>query len=249
MGGASSLKGKTIIFCGDGSGWPPYTYFSQDGNQNAVGYDIDVVAEILKPHGIIAEFAMPSWKTCLKLAGQGKVYQVALSATHLKERLKYFTYTRPYYHTVQSYFYSKERFKKPPVIKGAHDLFTHGLVCGRYSYSYEGAGVLQNKQLKRFAKSYKALISQTLNNHCAFFIGRPSVLLGFKLIGEELMNSKHISYAPIPKAKKDEFHMLISRNLPYAQELKRILDEGIKKMEKSGRLNEILKAYYLKMKS
>ncbi|WP_419799892.1 hypothetical protein [Terasakiella sp.] len=56
QGLASSLAGQTIRFCGDGSGWPPYTYTLPDNPDQIFGYDVDVVRAILAPHGIKSEF-------------------------------------------------------------------------------------------------------------------------------------------------------------------------------------------------
>ncbi|NVK17632.1 MAG: transporter substrate-binding domain-containing protein [Methylocystaceae bacterium] len=246
---AAGLEGITIRFCGDGSGWPPYTYIDPKEPGVVKGYDVDVIKEILESHGIIAEFSMPSWKQCLERAKDGHAFQVALSSSYNDKRAHDFIFTRKYYSSVQSYFYSTERFKVRPDIKKASDLFLFGQVCGRYSYNYEGTGVLKNDQINMAAKSYTALVSRTLNDDCAFFIGRPSILLGFRLMEAKLINANEISYAPIPNAKHDDFYMLISRNSPYADELKRILDEGIERLEKSGRLKEILDSYYIKMQS
>jgi len=246
---ASELKGKTIHFCGDGSGWPPYTYVDPKEPGIVKGYDVDVLKEILDPHGIKAEFAMPSWKQCLEGTDHGKAFQVALSSSYSDERSKRFLFTRKYYTSVQSFFYSKIRFPQKPDIKSAHDLFLYGQVCGRYSYNYEGTGVIKNDQVNMAAKNYTALVLRTMHDDCAFFLGRPSIILGFKLIGKQLYDSRQIGFAPIPKANKDDFYMLISRNVPYSKELKSIIDDGILRMEKSGRLKEILDSYYMKMQS
>lgn len=247
--GASSLKGKTIYICGDGSGWPPYTYVTPSSKNVIQGYDVDVITEIFAEQDIKAVFAMPSWKQCLNRTEGGEKYQIAVSASYSEERASKFMFSRKYYTSIQSYFYSKARYPEQPQIKSASDLFLHGQVCGRYSYSYEGTGVLKNSQILQIGKSYKALIARTLNEDCAFFLGRPSIILGFKLIGQQLIDSKKIGYAPIPKANVDDFYMLISRKYPHAETLKSILDDGILRMEKSGRLKEILDVYYSKMQT
>lgn len=240
---AASLQGLSIRFCGDGSGWPPYTYMDRFEPGIIKGYDVDVIHEILDPLGIDVEFHFPSWKQCLERTADGHAFQVAVSASFEQNRTQKFIYTQPYYQTQQSYFYARERFETPPVIKTTADLYRYGHVCGRYSYNYEGAGQLKNADMKRVAKSYSALVARTLNGDCTFFIGRPSVLHGFRLVGENLIDNDLIAHAPVPDAKPDYFYMLISRNSPYAAELKQILDDGIKRLEEMGRLAEILQKY------
>jgi len=241
---ASSLAGKTIRFCGDGSGWPPYTYTLADNPDQILGYDVDVVRAILAPHDIKAEFFMPSWKQCLEHSEAGNVFHVALSASFHPERDKKFLYTDSYYETEIHYFYAKSRFPKPPNVLIAADLFGYGRVCGRYSYNYEGTGVLKNDKLALIGKSFSALVSRTLSGYCTFFIARPSAIVGFGLLGKKLFTENEIEYFPVPGADKDHFYMMVSRQFPQAEELRQILNEGIARLKKSGRLQAILDGYY-----
>ncbi|WP_417783023.1 substrate-binding periplasmic protein [Terasakiella pusilla] len=240
---ATTLQGVSIRFCGDGSGWPPYTYMDRHEPGIVKGYDVDVIHEILDPLGIELEVHFPSWKQCLERTADGHAFQVALSASFEQSRTEHFIYTRSYYRTQQHYFYARDRFETAPVVKRAEDLLRYGSVCGRYSYNYEGAGQLKNTDIKRVAKSYSALVARTLNGDCAFFIGRPSVLKGFRLVGENLIDNDLLAHAPVPDAKPDYFYMLISKNTPYANELKTILDDGIKRLQENGRLTAILQKY------
>lgn len=244
---ATSLKGVSIRFCGDGSGWPPYTYMDRHEPGIVKGYDVDVIHEIFDPLGIQVEIHFPSWKQCLERTADGYAFQVALSASFEQSRTQSYIYTRSYYETQQSYFYSRERFTTPPVINSVEDLHRLGHVCGRYSYNYEGAGQLKNADMIRAAKSYSALVARTLNGDCTFFIGRPSVLHGFRLVGENLIDPDLIGHAPVPGANTDNFYMLVSKNSPYAKELKQVLDDGIKRLEETGRLAEILQKYQKRM--
>jgi len=246
---AGELSGKTVRFCGDGSGWPPYTYLNPEKPDEVLGFDVEVVREILQSHGIEAEFFMPSWKQCIEHTENGEVFHAALSASFSEERNEKYLLTAPYYQTTQSYFYSRKRFPDGPVVRYVSDLFEYGRVCGRYSYNYEGTGVLKNDQIAMIGKTYTALVRRTLSDDCAFFLGRPSIILGFGLVGKKLFSPREIGFEPLPGAKKDDFHIMISRKVPYAEELKTILDEGIAEMRRSGRLLELLDSYYKKMNS
>jgi len=212
-----------------------------------LGYDVDVVREILEPLGIEAEFFMPSWKQCLEHSEGGNIFHVALSSSFNEQRNRYFLYSDYYYETILHYFYAKAQFQTPPTVLMAADLHGYGRVCGRYSYNYEGTGVFKNDQLELIGKSFSALVTRTLSGYCSFFLGRPSVMLGFNLLGQNLFTDDEIAYYPVPGAKKDRFYMLVSRNYPYAQELHQILNDGIARLRASGRLDEILMHYYEQM--
>ncbi|SCA57665.1 putative amino acid ABC transporter [Candidatus Terasakiella magnetica] len=246
---AGNLEGKTIRFCGDGSGWPPYTYANPNKPDEVLGYDVDVITEILAKHNVKAEFFMPSWKQCLEHSEKGKVFHVALSASYSEERDAKYLLSDAYYSITQNYFYAKSRFEKKPDIKTADDLFKLGKVCGRYAYNYEGTGVMKNSQIVQAGKSYNALIMRTLSSDCAFFLARPSIILGFSLVGKKLIDPLVIGYSPIPGAKKDDFYMMISRQFPHAEELRDMINKGVAQMKASGRLQDILDHYYQEMGS
>jgi polar amino acid transport system substrate-binding protein len=242
----SILNGTTIQFCGDGAGWPPYTFFERKNDvktNNIVGYDLDVVKKILSPLGIKSNFSMPPWRRCMVLTNLGEKYQVALSSSFSAERAETYLMSQHYYHTTVNYFYDRSRFKTPPSIKLANDLFKHGLVCGLHGYNYEGTGVFTNEFLDLGSKDLKSIIQRTLARRCTFFLFRSEIFNGFKLIGNNSIEFNKVAFRPVPKAKIDKFYMLISRNYKHAASLKKILDQGIMRLRKTGELNKILNSY------
>ena len=61
--------------------------------------------------------------------------------------------------------------------------------------------------------------------------------------GIDHLADKDLKYTAIPSMTPKTYHMLISRNFKYAEELKRIIDEGITSLEESGRLDVLLKKH------
>jgi len=238
--------GTTLHFCGDGAGWPPYTFFEHKNGvktKKIIGYDLDVVQKILSPLGLKSKFSMPPWGRCILLTKQGKTYQVALSSSFSKEREKSYLMSDYYYHTTVNYFYEKSRFKSPPMIQTVSDLFKHGNVCGLHGYNYEGTGVFRNNQINRGAKNLKSVIQRTLTGRCAFFLFRAEIFSGFKLLGEKSIQFDNVKFRAVPGAKIDKFYMLISRNYKYSKALHKIINSGIERLHSAGELDKILNSY------
>jgi polar amino acid transport system substrate-binding protein len=235
------LKGQTLRFCGDGAGWPPYTYMERKKGlktNTVVGYDIDVLKEILHPLGIGVLVEMPSWKRCLFKTKARGGYDVALSASHSRERAETFLMTEPYYVMHSHYYYDKRKFPGPSPAKTLEDLAKLGNICGLNGYNYEGMGI-SNDRIDRGAKDFPAVIGKTMAGRCAAFLARKEILLGFKSIGIDLLADPNLASAPVPGAKPDAFYMLISRNYDHAEVLKVILNDGFKRLRKSGRLDAL----------
>lgn len=245
----TALAGKTIHFCGDGAGWPPFTYFKREGGRktrDVVGYDRDVLEEILTPLGIGLQLHMPPWNRCLFSVEQGKRYQVALSSSFNEDRNRTFLLTRSYYQTRMHYFFHRKKFPDGLTIRDGRELIEHGRLCGLHGYNYEGVVSrfgLTNKHVEMGAKNFPALKEKTLKGRCALFLARYEIFAGFSRIGMDLLEDGALGHAPVPEAAPDAFHMLISRNYEHAETLKRILDEGFARLEKSGRLQALLERY------
>ncbi len=126
---------QAIKFCGDGGGWPPYTY-KKDGE--VIGYDVDVLNAILGPKNIKYTIAMPVWKRCVEGTKIG-LYDAALSATFSEERKRNFIFTDSYYSLTPVYIYSKKQFPDGLQISNVKDLEKYHL-CGVHGFNYDGVG-------------------------------------------------------------------------------------------------------------
>jgi len=240
----AELSGKTVIFCVEDGEWPPFNFIKrQDGQktQESIGYDIDVVTAILSEHKIKAKFVIQPWRRCLKKTKNG-LFQVALSASSSAQRERDYLLSAAYYSLTPSYFYLKKKFPNGLAIKSAVDLKKHGEICGRHGYNYANFG-LKNTDVRMGAKTYKNLVEMTLKGRCDIFLARYETFSGVSLIGENLLADPRFERAPISNVKPENFHMLISRNYKYAEQLQLILDSGILRLKRAGQLQAILKKY------
>ncbi|NOQ40902.1 MAG: transporter substrate-binding domain-containing protein [Desulfuromusa sp.] len=246
---ADSLKETTIHIADDGAEWPPYSYYQRvDGKKTnkIIGFSVDVITEIFKKHGIKFTVELLPWKRTQKNVEKGKTHQMLLSASYSEERAKKYLVSRSYYTLNHVVFYSAKTYPAGLFVKSVDDMKKRYKVCGLFGYSYESLG-FDSSEIDQKISSYGQLIKVLHNRpqRCEVFIEGYEIFVGFKAVGIDHLADKDLKYTAIPSMAPKTFHMLISRNFKYAEELKRIIDEGITSLEESGRLNELMKKYNL----
>ncbi len=230
-----AASAEKISVCGDGAGWPPFHY--RDAVGHFRGYDLEVLDRILNPAGIKYEFSMPPWRRCL-VGVDINQYQLAVSASFSKERSDKYLLTEPYYSITPVIVSLKGKIAQSLKMQ---DLKKYR-VCGLKGYSYyflQGAGV----ELIRLHDNYYDTFHRLNENPCHALVARKEIVTAH-LDWEKVKNDElELVITPIIDAEPDKFHMLISKMYPGAEQLKKILDEGIVRLRESGKLDE-LKAKY-----
>ncbi|OOE67489.1 hypothetical protein BZG25_00265 [Salinivibrio sp. ML198] len=236
-GPALALETSSLKACGDGAGWPPYTF--EKGGQ-VQGYDVDVLDAIFGKEGVDVSVEMPPWKRCVLQTKAGN-YDIALSASYSEERDKNYLLTDYYYTLQPSYIYSTSQHPNGLNINSVDDL--NGLrMCGLLGYNYTGFGVDDSK-VRKSAKSFEQLVQKTEAGRCDVFLARYEILAGFKVSQGTDYLAGGMKAEPIPGNSGDKFHMMISREHPEAMEIKATLDAGFESMRNAGELQSILDTY------
>ncbi|WP_028863642.1 substrate-binding periplasmic protein [Psychromonas aquimarina] len=246
----SVMEGQRITFCEDNDGFPPYIWAENDsrsGLTQARGFNTEVIKKILAEHKIQALFVFLPWKRCLQNVKHHHGVQVAFNMIYTEERDSEYILTRHLFTTKAYFFYSKKHYPNGINIESAADLLEAGVVCGRFGSNYTGYGVANN-DVSRTAHSFEKLLQLLKIGHCDTFLARYEVLAGYKLLNEEFFSGIELGYKPIPGIQPTRFHMGISRNYEFAEELKVLIDSGISEMESSGELAQIMRQYLAKLK-
>ncbi len=241
---ATELKGKTIHICDDGSEWPPFTYYQRvngEKTDNIMGFSVDVITEIFNKHGIKSTIELPPWKRCL-LNLEGAKYQMALSASFSEERNRKFIYTKSYYDLERSYFYSKKKYPNGLDINTTEDLQKYK-IGGVLGYNYESYGISNDWVAPRVG-TYFQLVKMIHAERIDVFVARYEIIAGLSKIDSNILSDKDLGHAPIEGLEERRFHMLISRGYEHGPELKRLIDDGISELEKSGDLQLLLRNYF-----
>jgi len=233
---AAAINGEQINICGDGAGWPPYTY---ELNNEVLGYDIDVLEKILPPAGATFSVAMIPWARCLQQTQDGE-FQIALSASFNEERGRTYIYTDQYYTVQPHYIYDSKRFPDGLNVSQASDLLNYR-ACGLRGYNYATFGV-DSESVDRETSTFSQVVQKTLAGRCDLFLARYEIIAGFSALGEHHIRDGLVA-EPIPGIDPDIFYMMISRAYPKANELVEVLNAGFESLRADGTLDAILDRY------
>lgn len=224
--------------------WPPFEFFQRENGRitdKIIGYNIDVLKDIFSKHGIKYHFRAYPFARCLVYLESGEKIQMLLSTSLNEERKSKYLVSDRVYTTTPSYFYLKKNFPNGLNIKNPDDVLAYGEICGRHGYNYVNFG-LENKNVERYSKNFDSLMDMLKMGRCNIALARFEVIAGHALIGKPYLDDE-IGYAPVPGVAPENFHFLISKNYPQGDELLKIINAGILRLRKQGRLKEILKKY------
>ena len=236
LSAATIPEGTTINSCGDGGGWPPYTY--ETPNNEVVGYDVDILGKIFSKHKLKSRIEMTAWKRCLKLADEGREYQMVPSSSFNKERDKTYLLTRHYYTITPGFFYIAKNFPNGLKIKKVSDFKKYN-VCGLLGYNYSSFRV-PKEDIETGTRSFDQVVEKTHRERCDLFLARYELFAGFAKMGTDYIQDYGLKFSSIPGVESEKFHIMISRNYQYAKELKELLDKEISLLDAKGQLQPMV---------
>jgi len=247
---SQNLKNTHINIVDDGAQWPPFIYYERKNgkiSQNIVGFSIDVINEIFKRNNITYSTKLLPWKRALKELELGVDYQLILNASYSKKRDKLYYFTRPFYSLNNFVFYSKEHYPQGLESTNISYIKNNYKVCGLLAYNYTDIG-FKDEEIDKvgfydFDKLIRAI--EQRQARCNVFLEGYEIFVGFQALGKDYFSNKNLGYAKIKDAKQTPFHMIISKKFKYANELTKLINEGLNTLEESGRLEELKTKYNL----
>ena len=240
---ALASQGKeapSVAICEDENEWPPYSYFERVGGRKTAkltGYAVAVLHEIFTRRGVEYTIDMIPWPRCMAVATIGEQYGMVLNLSYNEQRARAFLFSRPYYSTTSYYYYSRRNHPRGLDIKSVGDIRKYR-VCGVQGYNYDGYGLAPG-EVDQGAKTFSALITKVQLGRCALFLEKDEVMTGYAAIGKNYLADPDLAKAPVPGMKQDLFYFGISRRHSHASQLKQLIDEELRQMEASGRLEDI----------
>jgi polar amino acid transport system substrate-binding protein len=234
---------SVISVCDDGAEWPPYTYYKRvDGARTNVltGFSVEYLQRVLDRKGLRFTLELIPWKRCMAEVINGH-YAMLLNASLNPERARDFLVTMPYYALTLVYFYDADRPR--PTVNSAADLRTlHS--CGVSGYNY-APFELEPDMIDTNAKDLPQAFLKLKRGHCDVVPDRLEVAIGYEAIGMLDLKAEGIRYALVPNLPRSPFFMMVSRNVPYANELLAVLNEGIAAIEASHEAYHLAAKYGL----
>jgi polar amino acid transport system substrate-binding protein len=149
--------------------------------------------------------------------------------------------TQPYYALTLVYFYDADRPK--PVIEIAENLRSLR-VCGVSGYNYAPFG-LEPTMIDAAARDLPQALLKLKRGHCDVVPDRLEVAIGYERLGLLDLKKQGIGYATDPNLPRSPFFMMVSKKVPYAEELLAVLNKGVAEIEASHDANDLSAKYGL----
>jgi polar amino acid transport system substrate-binding protein len=234
---------QPLSLCDDGAGWPPYTFVDPKNPDAIIGASKDLIFGILERAGYAPHLALLPWKRCLAQVESGQTAML-INASFSEERAHKFRMSRPYYSIRSALFYRTSKYPSPPRLTTLEDLQSYRY-CGLYGYNYTMYAI-PKAQIDTGAKDEPSRFTMLERDRCDFVLGDVELLNAFASMGQlSLDGTGHI---PIPGARPKEFHAMVSRALPDADKLLKILDDGIVAAKADKTYAQIFSKYGLEAK-
>ena len=235
---AIDATNNTVVTACDDDSWPPYVFKNKQADGTKVdGFSVEVIREALALSGKTLQLSLLPWLRCQQALQNGLEYQLILGASYTNKRAEHFLLTNPYHTIGAELFYLHSGWPNGLNPKHPIDLANAG-VCAMRGFP------VKNVQLDpSYVDTGHDNIQQLVQK---LYLGRCKVVLS----GTEAINSlvkelssrtqkEKLRRLPMPWSPKTSYHALINSHHPQAIALKTQLDEALRSMEDSGRLNQI----------
>ncbi|WP_163835316.1 substrate-binding periplasmic protein [Spartinivicinus ruber] len=220
--------------------WAPFEYHKRTGTKELVGYNVDVMEEIVKSYKLKLKHVIRPWKRCLGSLKSGEFHMIWPTSLN-DERRRDYLYSRHSYELTPAYFYLKSQYPEGITVKQVREKISPDLRCGLLGYNYTNFG-FKNEEIERSTKDHSALITRVNRKFCHIAFARLEIIAAAWMVFDKPLLTKDIAYQALP-VPKERFHFLISKKHPQGKQLLNIINKELEKMEKNGRLKEILNKY------
>lgn len=236
---ASAAADRPLQLCvGDGSPWPPYTYWQETSDQpqaeTLTGYATELVLQALDHEGIAYELVFMPWaRVQHELAHEGGRCEAAWDASYNEERAAFSWFSRPLYSVALGYLYIDIEWQPSP------ELSASSTICGVQGYNYEEFA--DHPRPSFTAENLQSALRMLQAGRCDFLASEIEPVLGGIQLGQYELDAE-LGFKLTPLRK--EFHAQVSRFTPNAERVLAALDNHLAELKQTGEL-EALAAEYL----
>ncbi|MRV71307.1 transporter substrate-binding domain-containing protein [Duganella sp. FT92W] len=220
---------KQVRACADTNDFPPYTYRSRKEAKDVMGYNADYLRQLLAPQGRTLSITQLPWKRCLADTMAG-LYDVVLDAAGTPERQRQFHLARSHYAVTPIILFDRRR--PPPPVANPNEL-TQLTRCEVLGWDYSGAGVTAASVPVSAPTTAASALNMLRAGRCQVMLYDLELLHGLQLVGDDAL-AEGLDYRPVSWVPTYRMHVGVSRKVPYAWDLLRMLDRGVERMEQEG---------------
>lgn len=224
---------KQLRACADSNEFAPYTYTSRKGGGEVAGevtgYNADYLRELLAPLGRSVTISRLPWKRCLADTMAGR-YDLVLDAAGTPERQRQFHLARSHYSVTPIVLFDRRR--PPPPFSNPKDL-EQLTRCEVLGWDYSGAGLAAAAAPASAPATAAGALAMLRAGRCQVMLYDLELLHGLQQVGEQAL-VEGLGHLRLPWVPTYDMHVGVSRQVPYAWELLRMLDRGVERMDRAG---------------
>ncbi|SIN88585.1 ABC transporter substrate-binding protein [Salinivibrio sp. ES.052] len=226
------------VCVGDGSPWPPYTYWQGETRQQKAdtltGYATDLVLTALERNDIAYQLVFMPWaRVQHELARESGRCDLTWDASYKPARAQYSRFTQPLYSISLGYLYIGA-----PDTKAQPNLSATQSICGVNGYNYTAFD--DNPKPRFEANTLQQALRMLEAGRCRFLASEIEPILGGIRL-DLYQFSRDLAYIALPNPKA--FHAQVSRYAPQANDLVAQIDAYLDSAAQRGEL-QMLRAQY-----
>ena len=228
------------ICLGNGSEWPPYTYWVRHNGvpepERLTGAAATLVLDALRQNGLSPQIRYLPWarvKQELVDYGQNGLCELTWDASYKPELAAHVYYSVPLYHTRLGLFYLKRRFPEAPDLEVA----SRGRMCGLLGYNYAPYGLMREPHL---VKQLQQALDMLGRDRCDFLPSEIEPLVSGIGLGIYRSESGLLNLS-LPSRKG--FYLLVSKGSPRGYELVTRLNQVLISFQDSGYSDEVMRSF------
>lgn len=237
---ANAGSSQPLQICiGDGSPWPPYTYWREGAEEglpeSLTGYATEVVLTALDEAAVAYELNFMPWaRLQQELSHESGRCQVTWDASFTEQRDEFSLFTLPIYQTTLGYLYNSRQSQAAP------ELDKMSVICGVHGFNYEQFADLPRPTFT--ADTLQQALRMLEVGRCDFLASEiEPMLAGVRLGHYDFSGQLDYRSTGLKKA----FRMQVSRFAPQAEQLVATLDQYLTELEASDELHTLRARYYL----
>ncbi len=240
LAGMPMARAESVSACGGDNNWPPMS-FALPGSKQVEGLSADVLRAIFNDEASL-HISLRPWARCLQDVQRNNGFDIVMSLFRNPERDQLFQFSKTYLSLSPAYVYASARYAAPPVQKLADLAKLKVCALPGASTTYTR---LPPDAIDVGTNSYASLMGKLDRGYCDVVVEMQEVMLGFAKLGLLPMQTGSYQVALLPETEKYPLHFGVAKDHPHASELVNQLDRGIRELQRSGKLADMLTRYQL----
>lgn len=224
---ADKTAGEPVVKIGTCADFPPYEYLE---GEEITGLEIELVKTILKDAGMKPEFQNMDFDGMLTALSSGKVDMAVAGLSVTPDREKTFDFTRTIFdNTVHIMFKKDKPYETKDDLKGKKVGFQTGTTAGDFISEN-----LKDSEGKGYASYTQAIMD--LEN------GKLDAIIMDQVPAERMIKEKKDLALSKEPLYKDKYAFAVKKG--QNPELLKTINDGIEKLKKDGKYDEIVNKYF-----